>query len=130
MNYLLDTHIALWLIQNHEKLNKEAKSILLNPQNKIWFSVVNIWEMSIKHKKGDAQKEIIEPNLFYQSLLERNYKQLDINAYHTLAVKDLPLIHKDPFDRMLIAQAMSENLILMTADEKIEQYPNLNLYMI
>lgn len=127
MNYLLDTHILLWLIQNHSNLSKTAKDIIISPHNNILFSAVNIWEVSIKYQKGG---EFLKPTVFYQALLERNYQELTVNAHHALAVKDLPLIHKDPFDRMLIAQAKTENLILMTVDEKIKQYDDVSILMV
>lgn len=121
MNYLLDTHVLLWAIQNHPKLSKKAKDIILNPDNELWFSTASIWEIAIKYS---AQKPngFIDPTYFYQILKRNQYKELPIYSNHATAVKSLPFFHKDPFDRMLIAQSHCENLMLMTVDEKIAQY--------
>ena len=99
MKYLLDTHILLWALQDNPKLNHQARDIIVNLENELIFSVTSIWEVAIKFKKDN---QILEPNLFYQLLLQNQYTQLDIKAYHTLAIKELPNIHKDPFDKILI----------------------------
>lgn len=127
MQYLLDTHILLWVVQNHPRLNDTVKDIIIDQNNAIFFSVASIWEVAIKYKNGG---DILEPNLFYQTLLKNKFAQLNINANHTLLIKDLPLIHKDPFDRILIAQAKIENLILMTVDDKIRQYDGVPILMV
>lgn len=127
MKYLLDTHILLWSIQNHARLSKKAKDIILNPHHQIVFSTVNIWEVAIKYQKGG---NVLEPNFFYHALLERRYQELIINTHHALMTKELPNIHKDHFDRILIAQAKIEGFILMTDDEKIVQYPHCQILIV
>lgn len=132
MNYLLDTHILLWALLDDKQFSKKARDTILANSDRLYFSSVNVWEVAIKYNKSrnNGFDDFIEPNYFYQLLKTARYKELVVNSQHAIAVKDLPNIHQDPFDRILIAQAMGENLILMTADEKIKQYPNLNLLMV
>ena len=115
MRYLLDTHILLWALQNSPKLSRQAKDIITNPNNELWFSSASIWEVAIKLSSGKVKDdELIDPDLLYQTLLQENYQELAINGTHSSEVGRLPFIHKDPFDRMLITQAKTERLILMT----------------
>lgn len=121
MRYLLDTHILLWSLKGSDKLSKKARDIISNPNNELFFSSVSVWEIAIKLSRGHFT-ELIEPSLFYKTLILENYQELLINSHHTITVKSLPFFHKDPFDRMLIAQSYCENLTLMTVDDKIAQY--------
>lgn len=131
MRYLLDTHILLWALQNNPKLSKQAKDIITNPNNELWFSSASIWEVAIKLSSGKVKDdELIDPDLLYQTLLQENYQELTINGTHSSEVGRLPFIHRDPFDRMLIAQAKTERFILMTADDKIKQYDDVTILMI
>lgn len=128
MKYLLDTHILLWALKNSPRLSPYAKEIISNPNNELWFSSASIWEMAIKlNSEKVKDNELIEPILFYQTLLQEDFKELTINGIHSSQVRHMAKIHKDPFDRMLVAQAMSENLILMTVDDKIRQYANTGI---
>jgi len=116
--YLIDTHILLWWLANDKKLTKRVHSLIEDPDNYILASVVSIWEIVIKKslKKLDAPdhlKEILEIN---------DIKLLSITADHVLRIESLPNIHNDPFDRLLIAQCMVENIPLVTADKIIPQY--------
>lgn len=123
MNYLLDTHILLWAVQKHPKLSQKAIDIIKNPEHTLYFSSASIWEVAIKMGRGaKPDEDLINPTLPYQTLLKKSYRPLTINSLHASEVLLLPSIHKDPFDRMLIAQARIENLILMTVDEHIVKY--------
>lgn len=115
MNYLLDTHILLWAVQDHPKSSQQARDVILNPSNALFFSSASIWEVAIKFSNF---KKLIEPTLLYHLLKKAGYQELLISSLHSIEVKNLPLIHKDPFDRLLIAQARIEQLTLMTADKK------------
>lgn len=118
MRYLLDTNIFLWSLNDDHRLKDSIRKILEDPLHEIYVSVVNGWEISIKHRLGKLPLKTTLSECFRKS----NFKVLDINLGHILQLDKLPLHHKDPFDRMLIAQAKTENLTLITSDEKIWKY--------
>lgn len=121
MNLLLDTQILLWAAGAPEKLSREAIAWLEDPENPLYFSSASIWEIVIKRnlERPDFQ---VDPHLFRRGLLENGYVELPITSSHTLAVAHLPPIHKDPFDRILIAQAEQEGFLLVTSDALVAQY--------
>lgn len=121
MKYLLDTQILLWALQNNPKLSQQAKNIISDKSNTLVFSSVSIWEVAIKLGNGYTDG-LLDPIFFYKALLSEGFQELTVNSIHASEVLKLPLIHKDPFDRMLIAQSRIENLILMTVDDKIIKY--------
>lgn len=125
MAYLLDTHVVLWLAYNSRRLTHEIETLLFDKNQTVYFSSVNIWEVAIKSKLGKL--DIIGANAkeLNSALLENNYLELPVLSKHCLFLEHLPLIHSDPFDRVLIAQAMSENLTLITHDKNILGYPNV-----
>lgn len=125
--YLLDTHIVIWLAQEPQKLDERLKALLLNKNVKVYFSTVNLWEVAIKKALGKAGFDV-DVKLLYQHLIENQYLELPVLSRHCLLVQDLPLYHKDPFDRLIIAQTMSKNFTLITKDTIISQYPNLKLF--
>jgi PIN domain nuclease of toxin-antitoxin system len=124
MNILLDTHIALWAITDSPRLSERAKKDINHPKNTIWVSVVSLWEIAIKHSLGkgdmpiDAKQAL---NYFRQS----GYQVLSIEAEHALLLAELPNHHQDPFDRLLVAQALSEPMRLMTHDANIIKYGDI-----
>ena len=121
MRLLLDTHILLWAAGDPERLTPEARNLLGDPTTELLFSTASIWEIVIK--KALARKDFhIEPRQFRDGLIQNGYSELVIRSEHTLAVGLLPPIHKDPFDRMLIAQAQVENIRLLTMDNKLSRY--------
>ncbi len=122
-NYLIDTHIYIWLDANPNKLKRQWQEILANPNNEIYLSMASLWEMQIKYQLGKLELSMPLANLVEDLKTSGLYQILPIQENHILQLQNLPTIHKDPFDRMLIAQAMTENLTLMTDDEKIIQYP-------
>ncbi|MDI4481798.1 type II toxin-antitoxin system VapC family toxin [Moraxella lacunata] len=124
MNYLLDTHIVIWLAKEPHKLSNKVKNILENTENIIYFSTVNLWEIALKtNLKKDGFK--FDTVKLYQRLLENGFLELGIDHKYTKILENLPIIHKDPFDRMLITQSMIDNLCLITNDDKIIQYQGL-----
>ncbi|MCY6411503.1 type II toxin-antitoxin system VapC family toxin [Acinetobacter sp. VNH17] len=118
----------MWLAYQSDQLLPEVLDLISTSKDDIYFSAVNLWEITIKKSLGRSDF-IVNPTLIYEGLLENGYLELPICSKHGLEVSQLPDIHKDPFDRMLIAQARCEDLILMTADHLIFQYP-VKLYKI
>ena len=122
MRLLLDTHIVLWAAVSTDDLpGRRAMSIIDDPQSELLFSAATIWEVAIKTGLGDPRFEV-DPHLLRRELLSNGYDELPITGAHAAVVARLPRIHKDPFDRILIAQAMVENLPLVTVDDDIARY--------
>jgi PIN domain nuclease of toxin-antitoxin system len=119
MRYLLDTHILLWAAAG--KLPRSAAEYVEDEANELYFSAASIWEIVIKRRLNRKDFEI-DPTLFYRGLCSAGYEELFVTAEHALAVEMLPMLHKDPFDRLLLAQAISEELIFLTADETLARY--------
>ena len=120
--YLLDTHLLLWAALFPERLPKKASHLMEDAGNTLFFSTASIWEISIKltRPRNDLN---IDVRQWRAGLLSNGYTELTINSLHAMSVSDLPDIHKDPFDRLLLAQAMREDLTLVTADEVLASYP-------
>lgn len=122
MRYLLDTHLLLWAAGQPERLSKEVLAILQDPQNQPIFSAASLWEVSIK--KGLARPDFqVDARLLRRNLLDNRYEELPITGAHAVAIDGLPPIHKDPFDRILVAQALVEGVTLLTVDPFVAQYP-------
>lgn len=122
MNFLVDTHILLWAALDPEKLSVKARGNLENPDNVHFFSAVSILEVAIKQSLGRPDFDI-DPGQLRAGLLANNYHEMPLGARHCLALNSLPRIHSDPFDRMLIAQASSEGMTLLSGDALVAQYP-------
>ena len=122
MKILLDTHVLLWAAASPEKIPGNGRAMIEDEANELFFSVASLWEISIKNGLGRPDFHV-NASLFRRSLIDNGYRELPILGAHALAVENLPPIHKDPFDRMLIAQAAAEGFLLMTADSVIAQYP-------
>jgi len=122
MKFLLDTHVAIWTLFNDPRLSQAAREIVSNPGNEFVFSVCNIWEIAIKRGLNVSAFQH-DPREIRQYLMRNGCEELTIHSRHVVEVDSLPLIHKDPFDRLLIAQATVEGITLLTADDKIAQYP-------
>lgn len=119
MNYLCDTHIFLWWLENDKRLKSPIRDIIKDSTNGLIVSVVSGWEISIKLQNN--------PEFKMKSTVEECYRKasmevLDVKLRHVLEFNKLPVIHKDPFDRMLVAQATSDGLALITSDPKIWKY--------
>lgn len=122
MKLLLDTHVLLWAAGQTERLSPAAQRLLEDPNNTLLFSVASLWEVVIKHGIGRADFQT-DPRLLRRGLLDNGYSELPITSDHALSVASLPLIHKDPFDRILVAQALVEGVTLVTADPLLARYP-------
>lgn len=122
MRYLLDTNVFIWAMENKKSLPESIKNELIDQNNTILVSVATVWEIIIK----SAKKKLKTPKDIKGDIVASNFQLLSIEIEHVLEVKKLPDIHKDPFDRILIAQAKVERLTLITSDEKIWKY-NLSL---
>ena len=124
MRLLLDTHILLWTISTPERVGAEALSAIKSPANEVLFSAVNIWEIAIKFRLG-YRDFIAYPDEVLIEALDIGFVELPIYSRAAAAVATLPLIHRDPFDRLLIAQAIAEPAILYTADAQLPAYSDL-----
>lgn len=120
--YLLDTHLLLWAALFPDRLPKIASKLMKDADNTLYFSTASIWEMSIKLTRPRKDLEI-DIRQWRAGMLDNGYQELVITSAHAMGVRDLPDIHKDPFDRLLLAQAMREDLTLVTADELLATYP-------
>lgn len=123
MRYLLDTAVFLWGLDAQQNLNARAQQILEDRAHEILFSSVVSWEIVIKVARGKLKRSRPAGEMVQRAFVEFGTNPLPITHTHSLALAELPPLHNDPFDRMLIAQARSENLILMTADRLVEKYP-------
>ena len=122
MRLLLDTHILLWAANEPERLSKATRSLFENPNNEVVFSAISVWEIAIKTGRGRGDFRI-DAGFFRRRLFENGYAELPVTGAHAAALTGLPAIHKDPFDRMLVAQAMVEGLMLVTSDPAVANYP-------
>lgn len=122
MTFLLDTHLLLWVAGDPTRLSPESRIILDDPAAELMFSTASIWEVVIKRALGRSDFRV-DPRLLRDGLLRHGYSELSIRSEHALAVGLLPLIHNDPFDRILMAQAQVENITLLTMDKRLGQYP-------
>jgi PIN domain nuclease of toxin-antitoxin system len=121
MRFLLDTHLLVWSGAFPQKLSPAARTLIENPENELVFSTASIWEAAIKFNLGrkDFQKN---PSILRRELLLIGFEELPVLGEHAETVSQLPPIHKDPFDRILIAQAMVEGITLLTSDKVVAQY--------
>ena len=120
MNILLDTHILLWAAEG--KLPKKAAKYIDDMNNTLFFSTASIWEIVIKNRLSRSDF-FVDPPFLYKGLIDAGYKELDITGHHILLISSLPALHKDPFDRLLLAQSAYEGINLLTADDAVAQYP-------
>jgi len=122
MKLLLDTHLLLWAAEGVEHLPSIAQTLMSHPENELFFSVASVWEIVIKSGLGRDDFQV-DPHLLRRGLLDNGYRELPILSEHAVAVGTLPVIHKDPFDRLLIAQAIVEGITLLTSDAYVAEYP-------
>jgi PIN domain nuclease of toxin-antitoxin system len=130
MNYLVDTHILLWSFLKTHKLSKEIKSILLNEDNDIYYSPINLWEISIKYGLKKLFLNGGTPDEFFEELNNSYYLCKGINNIDLITNYKLPMYHRDPFDRFLIWEAIRNNFILMSVDKNMELYKKDGLKVI
>ena len=120
MKYLFDTHIFLWAFDNHPQLSAEARYLLGKYDEDLYFSPVNVWE--IANKAGTKHPLDTTAEEFRQNLIDGGFRELPVTSSHAAMVETLPRIHGDPFDRMLVAQALVEGCILVTHDDNVAKY--------
>ena len=126
MKILLDTHIALWALSDDDRLSKKARRLIFDTENTIYYSSVSVWEILLKNE-SPRNNLTLTPGDFIRYCEEAGYHQLSMTGKHVVEAEGLKISnpsinHKDPFDRMLLAQAKSEKCFLMTSDEKILMY--------
>ncbi len=122
MKLLLDTHLLLWAAGKPDRLSNSARLLIQDAESQLLFSAASLWEIAIKRGLDRADFRV-EPALLRRGLIDNGYVELPVTGLHALAIDTLPAIHKDPFDRILIAQALSEGIILLTADPIVARYP-------
>ncbi|HWX00632.1 type II toxin-antitoxin system VapC family toxin [Collimonas sp.] len=122
MKLLLDTHLLLWAAGSPDRLSAAALALLDSQENELFFSAASLWEIAIKRGLGRSDFQV-DARLLRRGLLDNGYSELAIGSEHAVAIDSLPLIHKDPFDRILVAQATVEGILLLTVDSVVAQYP-------
>lgn len=122
MKLLLDSHLLIWTALVTRPLPAEAKRLLSNPKTDLIFSAASLWEITIKAGLGKRDFQI-DPRVLRRNLLDSGYEELPLTSEHTLALLNLPPIHGDPFDRILVAQATVEGITLLTVDTTLAKYP-------
>lgn len=121
MKLLLDTHLLLWAAGQPNRLSPTARKLIDAPANELFFSAASMWEVTIKRGLGRNDFQV-DPRLLRRGLLDNGYSELPVLSEHVVAIDSLPPIHKDPFDRLLVAQATMEGIALLTSDSVVAQY--------
>jgi PIN domain nuclease of toxin-antitoxin system len=122
VKFLLDTHLLLWAAGEPKRLPKDIRTLLEDKDNELLFSAASLWEVAIK--SGLGRKDFrVDAGLLRRGLLDNDYSELPIFSSHVIAINSLPPIHKDPFDRVLAAQATVEGITLLTNDPVVARYP-------
>ena len=121
MRLLLDTHLLLWAAGSSPRLSPPARELIEASENELYFSAASLWEIAIKSGLG-REDFIVDPLILHRALLEHEYSELAITGAHAAAVYSLPPLHRDPFDRLIVAQANVEALTLVTADDVVASY--------
>lgn len=122
MKLLLDTHLLLWAAGEPKRLSAAARKLLDDPRHELLFSAASLWEIAIKSTLGRDDFRV-EPRLLRRGLLDNGYAELPVTSQHAVSIDGLPPLHKDPFDRLLLAQAASEGITLLTTDAQLAEYP-------
>jgi PIN domain nuclease of toxin-antitoxin system len=122
MKFLLDTHLLLWAAGDPDRLPAKVRRLIRDVQNELLFSAASLWEITIKRGLGRSDFQV-DARLLRRGLLDNGYNELPIVSDHVVAIESLPPIHKDPFDRLLVAQATIDGIILLTLDPIVAQYP-------
>ena len=121
MKLLLDTQLLLWAAGQPERLSAAARKQLNDPKNELLFSAASLWEIAIKNSLGREDFRV-EPRLLRRGLLDNGYTELPITSEHAVNIDGLPPRHKDPFDRLLLTQAFTEGITLLTTDSQLARY--------
>lgn len=121
MILLLDTHLLLWAAIRPDLLSRTARDLIVDPENELCFSAASIWEVAIKRSLGRSDSRL-DVRRLWRLLLTHGYRELAVSGEHAIALEQLPMLHRDPFDRLLVAQARVEGLVLVTADAAVAGY--------
>ncbi|MBX3133861.1 MAG: type II toxin-antitoxin system VapC family toxin [Gemmatimonadaceae bacterium] len=121
MKFLLDTQLLLWSAGQPRRLTRAARALIAAPEHELMFSAASIWEIAIKCSLGRDDFRA-EPGVLRRALVDNGYAELPVTGAHAARVLELPMLHKDPFDRMLLAQALVEGVTLLTGDKLLERY--------
>jgi PIN domain nuclease of toxin-antitoxin system len=119
---LLDTQLLLWAAGQPQKLSAPARKLLGDPRHELLFSAASLWEIAIKSTLGRDDFRV-EPRVLRRGLLDNGYIELPVTSQHAVSIDGLPPLHKDPFDRLLLAQALTEGITLLTGDSQLARYP-------
>jgi PIN domain nuclease of toxin-antitoxin system len=122
MKLLFDTHLLMWAVEDSPRLPKAVAQLIDDTDNQLVFSVASVWELAIKNGVGRGVVSV-DPRRLRRNLLDNGYTELPITSEHAVAIDALPALHKDPFDRILIAQATVEGITLLTVDKIVARYP-------
>jgi PIN domain nuclease of toxin-antitoxin system len=122
VNLLLDTHLLPWSAIAPDKLPSDARAMVEDRENVVFFSVASLWEVAIRASLNRAGFTV-EPHSLRRDLIENDFHELSVTSQHALAITTLPNLHRDPLDRLLIARATVEGLLLLTCDLLIRRYP-------
>lgn len=122
MKYLLDTQLLLWASGDTGKLGATARKLLSDPRNELLFSAASLWEVAIKTTLGRADFQV-DPRLLRRGLIDNGYTELPVTSQHAVSIDTLPPLHKDPFDRLMLSQALTEGIALLTTDDRLARYP-------
>ncbi|MEO8192855.1 MAG: type II toxin-antitoxin system VapC family toxin [Gemmatimonadales bacterium] len=121
MKVLLDTQLLLWAAGQPERLSATARKQIKDPKNELVFSAASLWEITIKNSLGREDFRV-EPRVLRRSLIDNGYTELPVTSEHAVSIDELPAVHKDPFDRLLLAQALTEGITLLTSDAQLARY--------
>lgn len=122
MRLLLDTHVAVWTLVSSKLISASGRALIADPANEVYVSVVSIWEIAIKHALGRSSAPVLSADQAIEEFAISGFAILDITATHAAATQTLPLLHKDPFDRLLVAQALAGPMRLLTRDPQVIRY--------
>ena len=122
MDILLDTQVILWAISGDKRLSPKGRNIFLDPENKLYFSVAGYWEIAIKVSIGKLRLSAQWPKIIQREVKRNFISILPVTIEHCNRIVELPFHHRDPFDRIMIAQALVEKLVLLSADSQVEKY--------
>ena len=128
MMFLIDTHTFIWYVTDNSRLSNQVLELINDENNQIFLSIASVWEMGIKHGLGKLTFNLPFERFIMQQISINDFMVLDINISQITAITQFPLHHRDPFDRMLIAQAMVENMPIISADTIFDAYPIRRLW--
>ncbi len=120
--FTASTHLLLWAANDARQFSKNARALLADPENELIFSPASLWEIAINSTLGKTDLQV-DPAMLRRGLLDNGYTELPTTSLHIIAVTALPTLHKDPFDRLLIAQATTEGILLLTSDPLVAACP-------